>query len=52
MVQLWINRFETLQKCRNEQKTILETAKSVQLSEQQVADWWAFFEKSEQQTQH
>ncbi|MEO0058512.1 MAG: hypothetical protein RLZZ312_159 [Bacteroidota bacterium] len=47
-VQLWISRFETLQKCHLVQKTLAETAKEVQLTEQQVTDWWAFFEKAAQ----
>jgi predicted transposase/invertase (TIGR01784 family) len=48
-IKLWIGRFEILQKCRMEQKSIVETAKAVQLSDRQVADWWAFAEKAEQQ---
>ncbi|MEY4938262.1 MAG: hypothetical protein RIS64_4623 [Bacteroidota bacterium] len=47
-VQLWISRFETLQKCRLEQKSLAETAKEVQLTEQQVTDWSNFFEKAAQ----
>jgi hypothetical protein len=46
-LKLWITRFETLQKCRLEKKTADETAKIVQLTGQQVSDWWAFFEKME-----
>jgi hypothetical protein len=48
-IKLWIGRFETLQKCRVEQKKLAETVKEVQLTEQQVTDWWAFFEKAAQQ---
>jgi hypothetical protein len=47
-IKLWINRFEMLQKCRLDKKTVAETALSTQLTEQQVTDWWAFFEKADQ----
>jgi hypothetical protein len=46
-VKTWINRFETLQKCRIDKKAVAETAKLTQLTEQQVTDWYTFIGKAE-----
>jgi hypothetical protein len=47
IIKTWINRFETLKKCRIDNKSIAETAKMTLLTEQQVKDWYGFIEKAE-----
>jgi hypothetical protein len=46
-IKLWLGRFEILQKCRIEKKSVAETAIAVQLTEPEVKDWWIFVEKAE-----
>ncbi|MEN9610360.1 MAG: hypothetical protein RLZZ628_1174, partial [Bacteroidota bacterium] len=49
-IKLWMSRFETLQKCHLDKMTVAVTAKATQLTEQEVTDWWAFFEKSNEKS--
>jgi predicted transposase/invertase (TIGR01784 family) len=46
-LKLWVNRFEILEKCRFDKKTVAETVALLQLTANQVTDWWAFLEKTD-----